>query len=116
VKIVKTAKGQDFDRFIFDLDTRFTVWSKQLPKTNDGRIMKSNAANFDMAFSFLTNQCKAPGCRYPLRDADNYYILDVGDVCNLCYAMYSAVKARLWFVEAQRLENEANRRPKGFGL
>lgn len=75
--------------------------------------MRRNTWGYDMAFSFRANRCTAPGCGYPIKDADNYYVAGTGSVCDVCWAMFMAVKMRLWFVEAQREADEKKKRKPG---
>lgn len=105
---------RNFEQYCRDLDSRFLASCKNPPVTQEGWIMRGNVRGYDRAFSSRANRCTAPGCGYPIKDADNFYITAVGSVCDLCWAMYMAVKMKLWFIDAQA-EADKDKKKKDFG-
>jgi hypothetical protein len=109
-----TESDTKFARWCWDLDKRLKDWCNQTPEDKKDAIIRDNVWKYDLAFSFLIKRCAAPGCNFPLKDEGNFQIMNVGEICYLCWCLYAAVKGRLWFVEAQR-ESDLKRKPKGSG-
>jgi hypothetical protein len=109
-----TKPGKDFNEYCRDLDSRFLASCKNPPLTQESWIIRQNVRGYDLVFLSRTNHCSAPGCGYPIKDADNFYITSVGSVCDLCWAMYMAVKMKLWFLDAQAEADK--KKKKGFGI
>lgn len=89
---------------------------KIIPTSREAYIIEGNVRGFDMMFENLVCHCAAPDCLYPLRnDGDNYTLPGIGDVCNVCFVMYTVVQVRQFFVDAQRQMNEVKKRRKERG-
>jgi hypothetical protein len=93
-----------------EFEARFHNWRISQPRTQEDYFTKSNAQRYDQAFRGMRNFCMAPSCGYPLRDLNNFRVAFVGDVCGLCYDMYTAIYGRIHFAKAQREDNEAKKR------
>jgi hypothetical protein len=106
----------DINNFIFDLETRFETWRTRNPITLEDHLTKVNAQGYQAVFSKLEKFCAAPGCGYPLRYADNFQILNLGEVCYLCYCMHKIVNQKPYFVNAQREYEENKRKKRDSGL
>ncbi len=61
--------------------------------------IKENSRLIDLLISKCTKKCANEFCKYPLpNDTSNRELAGIGEVCDLCYAMYhsiSEVKLRL---------------------
>lgn len=86
-----------------DLDTEYNQRLSDWLMSNVS-IERSNAIRFDA-------DCKRDDaklcnvCAYPI-DADNFRLVQHGDVCRVCYDLWHAVSERQWFVSVQREFNE----------
>jgi hypothetical protein len=87
-------------------EEKFLVWKNSQPRTQEEYFTKRNAQRYDQGFRGMRNSCAAPGCGYPLRELNNFRVAFVGDVCGLCYDMYTAVYGRVFFTKAQREDQE----------
>jgi hypothetical protein len=107
------ASNAEFEQYCLDVDERYAEWLHKPSICREDWLMHRNTRGYDATFSRLANRCMAPGCQYPIKDADNYYVMGTGSVCDVCWAMYMAVKMRLFFIDAQREADEIKKRKKG---
>jgi hypothetical protein len=102
--------GEDFSTWAARLEFSFDAWRKKTGDSLETWVARNNARGWDRVFAGLQHQCQAPGCRYPLRDAESYHLIGIGNVCNLCHYMYMIVHSKAFFVAAHQQDEEANRK------
>jgi hypothetical protein len=103
-------ESEDFSTWAAHLDFGYDAWRKKTAADLETWVARNNARGWDRVFHGLRDRCQAPGCRYPLRDAESYHLIGVGNVCNLCHYMYMIVHSKAFFVAAQQQDDEAKRK------
>lgn len=103
---------EEFQAWAARLEFGFDAWRKRVPNDLDTWVLRNNARQWDRMFSSLQHRCQAPGCRYPVRDAESYHLIGVGNVCNLCHYMYMIVHSKAYFVAAQQQDDDYRNRGK----
>jgi hypothetical protein len=102
---VVNAASEDFETWAARLEFRFDDWRRRTASNLETWVAHNNARGWDRMFSSLQHRCQAPGCRYPVRDAESYHIIGVGNVCNLCHYMYMLVHSKAYFVACQQQDD-----------
>ncbi len=100
----------------FESQARFQDWQRRTPFSLEDHLTKNNAQGYDALFSRLEKHCLAPNCGYPLRATDNFQIMNLGEVCYLCYCMHKIVSLHPWFVAAQREYEDSKRKKRDSGF
>jgi len=108
--MTKKDKKDDFEIWARGLDEKFEKWSWSLALDKDDRRVRTNVWELDQTLSLLKGRCAAPFCGYPIPEIGNFQIYGVGNVCNLCWAMYCMAK-----ISAQRVIDEEKKK-RGLGL
>ena len=102
----------NFRTWAYRTDESFYHWINFIPEDWESCVIRNNVRSYDRLFTHLKNRCAAPGCGYPLRDVDNFKLPFIGDVCNLCFDVYSAVQRYVFFVNAHREWEEIQKKLK----
>lgn len=85
-----------------EFEDKFYIWTMTCSS-----IERRNMVAFDCACR-LDSAKLCNVCAYPI-DADNFRLVQHGDVCRVCYDLWHAVSERQWFVSSQREFNEASK-------
>jgi hypothetical protein len=72
-------------------------------------VRAKNAKHLDLLVLSLPQRCGNPYCRLPIPINHNFRLLDYGDVCELCYALYHILSEQSYW---NAVQNEATQKRK----
>jgi hypothetical protein len=73
----------------------------------EGRTVDKNVIHLAEICGTTIRKCGNPACGYPLSGLQEYAdAMSFGKVCDLCHAMFWAVKQRIFFVKAHEEEEK----------
>lgn len=72
------------------------------------KIVQDNLWGWTRVFSMADAQCVQ--CKYPLKPQVSYRIAFIGDVCDICWAMHSALAGRAYWTAAHNEWVNENKR------
>ena len=100
-------KDRLFTEWALTLDKKFLDWSYRPLGTFDEYVMHNNTKSYDRTFKTLTETCRVPDCKFPLRkDGGQERLPIIGDVCNLCYFMYHLLNAKAYWTAIQAMSKD----------
>lgn len=106
--------SDEFSTWAARLEFSFEAWRKRVADDLETWVARNNSRGWDRAFASLKDECHAPGCRYPIRDAESYHVIGVGNVCNLCYYLYMLVHSKAYFVALQQQDDSRQKKDDRF--
>jgi hypothetical protein len=103
---------EDFDTWAARLEFGFDAWRRLVGEDLHDYMIRNNIRAWDRKFNQMSSRCSAPGCNYPINEADSYHVNGYGSVCNLCHYLYSLVASRAYWVALQQAADEERKRKK----